>query len=231
MRLAALLVALTLILALAPACAQTGATRTPLTAGTIAPDFTAPTLEGTTVSLADMTGWVVVLNFFITWYRDAAEHLHMMEDLNSTYAQQGLRLVSVSLDAGERGLEDVRTLVRAEGIAHPIVSDPQQVVAALYGVRALPAIFIIGRDGVVAHYHEGYTEGDAERLGALIAAALAVEPAPAAVATAEPAEPTAPAEPAAQAQPQPEPVPAAEPAPQAAQTREPICRCFRREGQ
>lgn len=230
MRTVAVLLAFLLILTLAPARAQTGATRVPLTAGTVAPDFTAPTLEGTTVCLAEMTGRVVVLNFFITWYRDAAEHLHMMEDLNSAFGEQGMRLVSVSLDAGERGLEDVHALIRDEEIAHPVVSDPQQVVAALYGVRALPAIFIIGRDGVIAHYHEGYTEGDDERLGAIIAAALAAEPSPQTMPSGEaPATDAPAAEPAAGAEPaaEPEPAPAAQPATGAPAPGEPICQCFR----
>jgi len=232
MRVPALLLATMLMLTLSPAWAQTGETRVPLTAGTVAPDFIATTLEAATVSLAEMHGKAVVLNFFITWYRDAAEHLHMMEDLNSAFGEQGMRLVSVSLDAGERGLEDVRTLIRDEEIAHPIVSDPQQVVAALYGVRALPAIFIIGRDGVIAHYHEGYTEGDDERLGALIAAALAAESPPeTVVAAGAPAEGTAPTEPTAGVEPaaEPEPTPAAQPSTGVEEPSEPVCKCFRRE--
>ncbi len=226
MRTVAVVLASMLILMPTPAPAQTGATRIPLTAGAVAPDFTASTLEGATISLAEMRGKVVVLNFFITWYRDAAEHLHVMEDLNSRLAEQGMRLVSISLDAGERGLADVRALLRDEEIAHPVISDPQQVVAALYGVRALPAIFIIGRDGVIVHYHEGYTEGDAERLGALIAAALAVEPTPVATATTEPPVET---EVAVEPAPMPEAAAAPEPTPEATTAPEPVCKCFRQK--
>jgi cytochrome c biogenesis protein CcmG/thiol:disulfide interchange protein DsbE len=226
MRTVAVLLAFMLILMPTPTSAQTGATRIPLTAGTVAPDFTASTLEGATISLAEMRGKVVVLNFFITWYRDAAEHLHIMEDLNTRFAEQGMRLVSISLDSGERGLADVRALLRDEEIAHPVISDPQQVVAALYGVRALPAIFIIGRDGVIAHYHEGYTEGDAERLGALIAAALAVEPTPVATATTEPPVET---EVAVEPTTLPEAAAGLEPTSEAVAVPEPICKCFRQK--
>ncbi len=212
-RAVALGLAVLCVFAATPAAAQGEEMRQPLSPGTVAPDFTAATLEGATIKLADWHGKVVVLNYFITWYRDAAQHLKMMEDLAGAFSAQGMRLVSISLDDGTRGLDEVRSLVRDQEIAHPIIADPQQRIAGLYGVRALPAIFIVGRDGVIAHYHEGYTEGDDERLGEVIAAVLQVG-APAA----EPSETEAEAEPEAEAQ------PAAE------EPEEPVCKCFRRCG-
>ncbi|MFO8079851.1 MAG: TlpA disulfide reductase family protein [Armatimonadota bacterium] len=170
----ALLTSLVLI-ATIPAFAQEQTERQPLAPGAEAPEFTATTLEGVPITLTQWQGRVVVLNYFITWYRDAAEHLGMMEDLQTLYSRDGMRLLSISLDEGDRGVEQVRELVREQELAHPVVVDADQEVAELYGVRALPAIFVIGRDGEIAYYHEGYTEGDERRLSQAIAAALGVE--------------------------------------------------------
>lgn len=182
----------------------------PLSPGTEAPDFTASTLEGVPISLSQWEGRVVVLNYLITWYRDAGEHLGMMESLQDAYAAQGMRLLSISLDEGERAMNEVAQLVRDQGIAHPVVRDPEQKTAGLYGVRALPAIFIIDRAGKIAHYHEGYTEGDERRLSQAIAAALEIEP---------PAEPEEAPEPEAVEE-EPEEV---------EEEREPVCNCFRQK--
>ncbi|MFW6155948.1 MAG: peroxiredoxin family protein [Armatimonadota bacterium] len=173
----ALLTSLVLITTI-PAFAQEQTEQTerqPLAPGAEAPEFTVTTLEGVPITLTQWQGRVVVLNYFITWYRDAAEHLGMMEDLQTLYSRDGMRLLSISLDEGERGVEQVRELVRKQELAHPVVVDADQEVAELYGVRALPAIFVIGRDGEIAYYHEGYTEGDERRLSQAIAAALGVE--------------------------------------------------------
>lgn len=194
------------------AVAQQGTQRQPLQPDTQAPDFTATTLEGVPIRLEQWQGKVVALNFFITWYRDAADHLDMMEELQDVYSQDGMRLLSISLDEGERGRQQVEELVREEQVAHPVVLDPQQQIAADYGVRALPAIFIVGRDGKIAYYHEGYTEGDERRLSEAIAAALGVEcPAP------EPEETQAADEQAPATDDEPE------------ESEEPVCHCFRRE--
>jgi len=192
---------------------QDEAVRQPLAPGVAAPDFTANTLDGATIKLTDWRGKVVLLNFFVTWYRDAAQHLKMLEDLSTAFSEQGMRLVSSSLDEGQVGLDAVRAVIADQGIAHPVIMDPAQQIAAPYGVRILPAIFIIGRDGVITNYHEGYAEGDDERLGELIAAALQVG---------------AEAEPSTEAQAEAEP--AAEPE-EPAQPEEPVCKCFRQEAE
>lgn len=144
----------------------------PLPCGTLAPDFAITTLEGSEIRLSTWRGHVVAINFFITWYRDAARHLSILEALSTKYSPQGLRLISISLDEGQGGPETTRAFIAATNIAHPVAADPQQQVAAAYGVRALPAIFIIGKDGKIQAYHEGYMEGDDEKIEGLISAAL-----------------------------------------------------------
>jgi alkyl hydroperoxide reductase subunit AhpC len=210
-RLALLIVVL---ITAATICDAQAPVREPLQPGAIAPDFTATTLEGVPVTLAQWQDRVVVLNYFITWYRDAAEHLGMMEELQDTYSAEGMRLLSISLDEGERGLQQVRDLLREKQIAHPIVLDPEQLVAGVYGVRALPAIFVIGRDGKIVYYHEGYSEGDEVRLARVIAQALGVD---------TPEEPTTEATDTTAEE------PATAEAAEAPE--EPVCRCFRQEGQ
>jgi len=196
-----------LLIAATLASAQQATERQPLEVGAEAPGFTATTLEGVPISLEQWQGKVVVLNYFITWYRDAAEHLGMMEDLQTLYSRDGMRLLSISLDEGARGVEQVAELVREKELAHPVVIDSDQQIAALYGVRALPAIFVIGRDGKVAYYQEGYTEGDEGRLSLAIANSLGVEC------------PTPPEEDAAPAEAAPE------------EPEEPVCNCFRTSGE
>jgi peroxiredoxin len=209
-RTAWLFVASALIASTTIVFAQQETERQPLQPGAEAPNFTATTLEGVPINLEQWDGKVVVLNYFITWYRDAAEHLDMMEDLQTLYSREGMRLLSISLDEGARGLEQVGELVREEEVAHPVVVDSDQDIAELYGVRALPAIFVIGRDGRIAYYHEGYTEGDEARISQAVAAALGVEcptPAPEESMDAEASEA------------------------EAEEPEEPVCDCFRRDEQ
>lgn len=144
----------------------------PLEIGVKAPAFTITTLDGNEMGLEAWRGHVVVLNYFITWYRDAARHLDVMETLATKHGPQGLRLLSISLDEGQGGPGATQAFIGGHNIAHPVATDPQQQVAGQYGVRALPAIFVIDREGKVVGYHEGYMEGDDAKIEQMIVAAL-----------------------------------------------------------
>ena len=131
---------LTLIVAIAVTSARAQETTTPgpLQPGAQAPDFTATTLEGVPMRLDQWQGKVIVLNFFITWYRDAADHLQMMETLQDAYAQAGMRLLSVSLDEGERGSEqDGRIAYYQEGFTEGDEQRLSSAIAMTLGVECL----------------------------------------------------------------------------------------------
>ena len=172
------------------ALGQDEALEEPLPEGEVAPDFQIATLEGSPVKLSDWSGQVVVLNFFITWYRDAAGHLKVMEDLGARYADQRLKLLSISLDQGETGPAVTKQFVTDQEIAHAVAADPGQEVSGKYGVRALPATFVIGRDGKIARYQEGYIEGDEVHLEQMITDTLAAGAAEAAAGAEAAAEET-----------------------------------------
>jgi peroxiredoxin len=147
----------------------------PLPEGAEAPDFEIQTLEGAPVKLSEWRGQVVVLNFFMTWYRYASEELKVMESLQTKYADRRLKLLSIALDQGENGPAVAAQFVTDNEIAHAVAADPEQKLSARYGVRPLPAIFVIGPDGKIARYQEGYVEGDAEHLDQMIADTVGAE--------------------------------------------------------
>ena len=113
--------------------------------------FTADTLAGKRVSLADYRGRVVLLDFFaVASAASVDEHIkikQIWQDDNS----RGLDIVSVSLDVDEDRWV-VLAAVDALGMTWPVAFDGKGVhseLARSYGVDALPARILIGRDGRV----------------------------------------------------------------------------------
>src|SRR5688500_1364907 len=71
----------------------------PVGAGSRAPAYSAPTLDGQTVSLASLRGKVVVLNVWATWCRPCLQEMPALERLHQQLSSQGLAIVAVSVDA------------------------------------------------------------------------------------------------------------------------------------
>ena len=115
-------------------------------AGEPAPDFTATAFDGSTVTLSNLRGRVVLVNFFASWCTVCAHELPGIQDEYLAHRAQGFTVVGVNtLENG-----DGRSFYRSFGLSFPAVSDPGQPgrIGAAYHVTAgLPASAFIGRDG------------------------------------------------------------------------------------
>jgi peroxiredoxin len=113
-----------------------------------APDFALETLDGKTLSLKDLRGKVVLLNFWATWCPPCEAE---MPDLNALHRQYGAAqdFVVVGVNV-EEDTATVKPFVDKRQLAFPIVLDRNsRVTAQLFGVRPLPTTFIIDREGFI----------------------------------------------------------------------------------
>ncbi|HEV8310179.1 MAG TPA: TlpA disulfide reductase family protein [Methylomirabilota bacterium] len=124
--------------------------------GRPAPEFTLPDLAGKPVRLADFRGKKAVLvNFWATWCVPCREELPSLERL-AQERRGTLEVLGVSLDTVSK--TKVQAFVRELGLTFPILLDPGYTVAKTYRVRALPASFVIDRDGALRHREIGYRD-------------------------------------------------------------------------
>ena len=67
---------------------------------------------------------------------------------------KGLEIVGIALDEG--GWDDVSPFVKKMNVKYPIVLGNESVLAAYGGISAIPATFIIDRQGNLIDRHVGY---------------------------------------------------------------------------
>lgn len=182
--------ALAIALCAAPAAAQEEAAP-----GSPAPPFTLRALNPEAcgrplVSIEDYAGAepvdegarAVLVSFFASWCEPCKAELPFLVQLDRMYRDRGLRVISVSLDAEPEAIDRTRGLVAAAGVRHPVLSDRFSLVARrwLGDPPLLPAVFVVGRDGLVARAEKGYGEGAAAALLAAVQEALGLRTAGAA---------------------------------------------------
>ena len=138
--------------------------------GTRAPEFSGRTLEGQTVSLAELRGRVVLLNFWATWCLECRAEMPVIEGLQREFGPNGLTILGIN--AGERA-EAVRRFADDLRLTFPLVLDPRGDVGRRYGVVGLPTTFLIGRDGAAVALAIGPREWATAPARAVIRALLA----------------------------------------------------------
>lgn len=127
--------------------------------GQSAPDFTLPTMEGQRLSLHELRGKVVVLDFWASWCGPSRLELSRIEKLHRAAADTDLVILGVNAEAPAVA----RALVQTENYTFPTLLDEVSQVTRLYQVTAIPTVIIVGRDGVVAEHFIGLQSEEALR--------------------------------------------------------------------
>ncbi len=123
-------------------------------AGAAAPAFTFTTLQGVDLSLADLKGSYVLLDFWATWCGPCiGEVPHLLEVHKEFGQRKNFVMISVSLDQSE---SDLRKFINARAMTwHHVFGERNGVQSAAdaYGVVGIPALFLIGPDGKIIATH------------------------------------------------------------------------------
>ena len=120
--------------------------------GDPAPDFRLTSLEGETLSLADLRGNVVVLNLWASWCPPCTEELPALQSVWTAY--QDANVVFVGAAYREKKA-DVSAAKEAYGLTYPIGLDANNRIANAYGITGVPETYVIDADGRIAHVHIG----------------------------------------------------------------------------
>lgn len=127
--------------------------------GEPAPEFVLESRGGGEVSLSDLRGEVVLINFWATWCPPCRQEMPLLDQIHSRYEPLGFTLLGVNVEQdsrlADRFLEDVP-------VNFPILLDPEEQVSKLYEVPAMPTTVIVDRKGTVRYIHYGYRPGDEE---------------------------------------------------------------------
>lgn len=121
----------------------------------------------------DADARVVLLSFFASWCDPCKKELPFLAQLDGMYRDQGLRVVSISIDQEEPAIEAARRMAAEARVRHPVLSDRFNVLARRYlgDQSPLPSVFLVGRDGNVLLIEKGYSkEASAFLLGEVQAA-------------------------------------------------------------
>jgi cytochrome c biogenesis protein CcmG, thiol:disulfide interchange protein DsbE len=123
--------------------------------GKPAPEFTLPVLDEpeTSVSLAELRGNVVVLNFWASWCMECRYEHSDLSMAATLYESRGVRFFGVLYnDTPTNGKAWIREM---GGQSYPALIDTGSRTAVSYGLYGVPETFIIDRDGTVVYKQIG----------------------------------------------------------------------------
>lgn len=128
-----------------------------------APEFTLANLDGDQISLNDLRGKVVLLNFWGTWCGPCKREIPDFVNLINKHGANGLEIVGITLSSGSS--KDIKKFANKRKINYTLLTDingnETQSVKALYGqetgedIKGIPTTFLIDRDGNIRKRYIG----------------------------------------------------------------------------
>lgn len=132
-----------------PGCSSNSIPSTPTqgtNVGSLAPDFEFYDFDGRLVSLSDLRGKPVVLNFWATWCGPCVYEMPYLQQVYEEWSDSSLVLLAISMGGTS---SQVGEFLRSHNLSLPVLLDTKRDVAARYNVRGVPTTFFIDKEGII----------------------------------------------------------------------------------
>lgn len=130
--------------------------------GQVAPDFTLPTLSGESLTLSDLKGKKVILNFWATWCPPCKEEMpHLQAYYEEAAKEENVEIVAVNLTTTDGSIDKIQQFIDSFNLTFPILLMEEEGVNQTYEILTIPSTFMIDTKGRIQHQIVGPLDQDA----------------------------------------------------------------------
>ena len=138
--------------------------------GDKAPDFTVEMVSGEKITLSQLKGKVVLINFWATWCPPCRQELtHVQKEIIDHFKGQDFVFLPISRGEKKSVVEAFR---EKQGYTFPMGLDPTQEIYKKYASNYIPRNFVVGKDGKVIYVSVGFEPAEFANMIKTIEAAL-----------------------------------------------------------
>ena len=129
-----------------------------------APNFSLKDLDGHTVTLSDLKGKVVLIDFWATWCYPCKLELPLYQQVHEKYKGEEVVCLAISVD-GLMTQSEVVLFIKDNNYTFPVLFDVGgQVSQEPYRVDSIPTLFVVDKNGHIQYKHVGYKKNLVELL-------------------------------------------------------------------
>jgi cytochrome c-type biogenesis protein len=125
---------------------------TGLKEGNRAPDFTVMMDTGDPITLSDLRGNVVLLNFWGTWCGPCRREMPEFQRAYEAFNDKGFEILAVAVDDSFEAISEFRDEL---GLTFPLALDDTNEINDAYSIQVRPSSFLLDKEGNILIRHLG----------------------------------------------------------------------------
>ena len=138
-----------------------------------APPIDLLTIDGTPLSLQQLRGKVVLVNFWATWCEPCITEMPSLQRLRDQLAPSGFEVLAVNY---QEGPARIGAFMQKMNLTLPVVRDTDGSVARSWRARVFPASYLVDRAGNIRHSMSGGADWTSPPLVSTIQTLLSAQP-------------------------------------------------------
>lgn len=113
--------------------------------------FTLKSTTGTSISLADMRGKLVLIDFWATWCVPCVKAMPGIQKLHAKYGSDGLAVIGISIDDDAERKVPAFLKKSKQAITYPMLLDSGETWKQ-FGVKAIPSVMLVKDGEIIEHW-------------------------------------------------------------------------------
>jgi peroxiredoxin len=136
-----------------------------LNVGDTVVDFTVQMLDGESITLSELKGKVVLVNFWATWCGPCImEFKEIPEKILKAFEGENFVFIPISRGENESLVKQKMASLKEKGIDFNVGLDPDKTIWNSYATKYIPKNYLIDQNGVISYVSTGYSGDSLDKL-------------------------------------------------------------------
>ncbi|MCJ7715036.1 MAG: TlpA family protein disulfide reductase [Anaerolineales bacterium] len=114
----------------------------------LAPEFRLSTTDGDEISLSELFGSPVIVNFWASWCPPCRSEMPAFQQIYEEYEEKGLVIAAVNA-TNQDSISNAVDFVSTNNLTFPVLLDISGAASSSYNLHSLPTTFFIDSEGVI----------------------------------------------------------------------------------
>lgn len=130
--------------------------------GDIPPNFLGRDSNGDDVILEDHKGKIVVISFWASWCTPCLKELPILENIQNKVGTDKVKVIAINFKEDKKKYRKIKELLSTLNLT--LTHDKRGAIGKKFGVKAIPNLFIVGKNGELVFHNVGYDDSSIDKI-------------------------------------------------------------------